>query len=265
MGLSSSGGQQRTCTHQFLDRAPSFKSIIFPDILHTPHSWGLGTEEEAAHSSCCQEYSLVGAHIVIVQLLQDTYIHTFTHMYTHTCNTIAYTVTYAYTLCAQRHTKPGLHTPTCPYSCIHSLRHTKKLCATTHMFICTHTHMHLPMKTIKCIHSYTHTITYVCTEPHMHLLTVTYRVTQPLTHVQWMKTRCLRTCYFHIHQQREPPTHSEEERILPPLPQQPVAGPGLEVYEQLNSRVQHHLQLCGLQTSLLLLSFIHTALSEKSF
>lgn len=139
-------------------------------------------------------------------------------MHTHTCNTIAYTVTYAYTLCAQRHTKPGLHTPTCPYSCIHSLRHTKRLCATTHMLICTHTHMHLPMQTIKCIHSYTHTITYVCTEPHMHLLTVTYRVTQPLTHVQWMETRCLRTCYFHIHQQREPPTHSEEERILPLTP-----------------------------------------------
>ena len=58
----------------------------------------------------------------------------------------------------------------------------------------------------------------------------------------------------------------KKKGYFPPLPQQPVAGPGLEVYEQLNSQVQHHLQLCGLQTSLLFLSFIHiTALSEKSF
>ena len=58
--------------------------------------------------------------------------------------------------------------------------------------------------------------------------------------------------------------HSEEERILPPPQYQPVDGPGLGVYQQLNSQVQHHLQIYGPQASLLLLSLIHiTALSER--
>lgn len=201
--------------------------------------------------SWCTHSSVTSRHI-------HSHIYTHTHMYTHTCNTTAYTITFAYTLCAQRHTKAELHTPTCPYNCIHTLRHTKKLCTTRHMFICTHIHMHLPMQTIKCIHSYTHTITHACTGPHIHL---TITQPQPLTHVPRMETRCLRTCYFHVLQQ--PPTHSEEERILPPAQQQPVDGPGLGVY-QVNSQVQHHLQTYGPQASLLLLSFIHiTALSEK--
>lgn len=202
-------GTAETCIHQFLDRAPSFKSITFPDILPAPHSWGLVTEEETTHNSCCQEYSLVGAHIVTHSSVTSrhiySHIYTHSHMYTHTWNTIAYT------LCSQRYTKAELHTPTCPYNCIHTLRHTKKLCTTTHMFICTHTHMYLPMHMIKCIHSYTHTITHACTGPHIHLWITQ---PQPLTHVPWMETRCLRTCYFHVLQQ--PPTHSEEERIFPP-------------------------------------------------
>ena len=123
--------------------------------------------------SWCTHSSVTSRHI-------HSLIYTHTHMYIHTCNTIAYTITFAYTLCAQRHTKAELHTPMCPYNCIHTLRHTKKLCTTTHMFICTHTHMHLPMQTIKCIYSYTHTITHECTGPHIHL-----KITQPqpLTHV----------------------------------------------------------------------------------
>ena len=80
-----------------------------------------------------------------------------------------------------------------------------------------------------------------------------------------METGCLRICYFHVLQQREPPTHSEEERIL--LPNRTAASGWTRAgcVPTINSQVQHHLQLYGPQASLLLLlAFIHiTALSEK--
>ena len=154
LGLSSFGGQQRTCIHQFLDRATSFKSIIFPDILPTPHSWGLGTEEETTHNSYCQEYSLVGAHIV--QLLQDTYIHSFTHI--HTCTS---------TLATQLHTQSHLHT-----HCVH--KDTQKqnyihLCALTIAFTllgtpksyvqqhtCSYVHIHICIYPCRRLNAYTH-------------------------------------------------------------------------------------------------------------
>lgn len=222
MGLSSSGGQQRTCTHQFLDGAPSFKSIIFPDILHTLHSWGLGTEEEATHSSCCQEYSLIGAHIVTHSSVTSRHIHS--HLYTHVHPHLQHNYMHSH-ICIKTHKTRTTYTHV-PLQ-LHTLRYTKKLCTTTHMFICTHTHMHLPMQTIKCIHSYTHTITHVCTEPQSH----TESHSHSHTFNEWRPD--VLEFVISMSSSRGSLQHTQKRKgYFSQTAQQPVAGPGLGVHQQ---------------------------------
>jgi len=131
-------------------------------------------------------------------------------------------------------------------------------------FICTHTHMHLPMQTIKCIHSYTHTITHVCAEPHIHLLTITHRITQPLNTVDEWRPDVLELV-ISMSSSRGSLQHTQKRKgYFPQPPQQPVGWIRAGCVPTINSQVQHHLQLYGPQASLLLLAFIHiTALSEK--
>ena len=148
MGLSSSGGQQRTCTHQFLDGAPSFKSIIFPDILHTPHSWGLGTEEEATHSSCGQEYSLIGAHMVTYSSVTSR--HTHSHLYTHVHPHLQHNYMHSH-ICIKTHKTRTTYTHV-PLQ-LHTLRHTKKLCTTTHI---SYVHIHICIYPCRQLNAYTH-------------------------------------------------------------------------------------------------------------
>ena len=108
-------------------------------------------------------------------------------------------------------------------------------------FICTHTHMHLPMQTIKCIHSYTHTITHVCAEPHIHLLTITHRITQPLNTVDEWRPDVLELV-ISMSSSRQSLQHTQKRKgYFPQPPQQPVGWIRAGCVPTINSQVQHHL------------------------